>query len=338
MFDYSRLRNTELKYLVSLAMSYFLLILMGFDLLRGFNLLRNHNFQLKTSKENEEKEPRMTESDKQLFEKYSETINMTVSGNHRYFSLVDSLRFSAIQLAIVSLQLLNRTQALIILIVDILFFCYFVALACRVDIFKKDYMMDKTVIQECCILIFLVAVTLFSFTEDSEFSSSTTYTVIEIAAVVSIIVAAGFELGMGIFATYAQFSRFLRRSKRRKSKKIHPYKKVYVSRREEERGRNQGEEEGRGGQEDSNALETLKLTSQRQRSVMSRFSEEEKLAEGREGFDFGGTEKNHLSQNPHRPKRFMNSQLSFRGIRIKNRPRRTLKGRSALTFGRNGKI
>ena len=177
-------------------------------------------------------------------------INMEKSGPQVYFPLIDSIRFSAIQIGIASLQLLSRTQALIILIIDVSFFSYFVVLASRARIFKKNYMMDKTVIQECCILIFLVAVTLFSFTENSGFSSSTTYKVIEIMAVVTIAGAAGFELAIGIAQTYVQLSDFVRKYKNKEN--ANSYKKVD---KKEQQGGNVDQD---GGDQDDQVFQTPK--------------------------------------------------------------------------------
>ena len=311
LFDYSKLWGTEYKYVVSLGMSYVLLIFMGSELYTAFNLLKGSLLKMKNKKTQKILEGEMSAEDKQKLEKYSEAIDLDKPGNQIYFGLVDAVRFSAIQVILATLQLLNRTQALIILVIDIAFFSYFVVLACQVRIFKKDFMMDKTIIQECCILMILVAVTLFSFTEDSGFSSSLIYSIIETVAVICIIVAVVFEIAMSLVGGYVQFSRAIRRSESSK-KSSAQYKKVEKS---EERERDSGG--SRRGENHLEGLQSSNLTSQRQSPFLFKLERDNNETEGNNRVGFGKVTSDKLGRNSQR--RSVNSPLNFRRIRVKNK-------------------
>ena len=221
-FDYSTHRKWAPKFFLSLILSFLIVILIGREVFMGFRLIKQYMTALnsqKNEKKKEEKLEAITPEEKLVIEKYTEVINLERYGPHWYFSLIDTLRFSVIQLVIVSLQLLNRTQALIVLFIDLVFFHYFVALACKHDIFRSNYLMDKTIIQECCILMFLVTITLFSFTENSEFSSSIAYRVIEVVAIISIVGTAAAELSIMLVEIYMQLSESCRKILTRKNSK-----------------------------------------------------------------------------------------------------------------------
>ena len=235
LFDYSKIRKTKFSFLLSLMMSYVLMLLMAREFFRGFDLVRKHLNGVNPRKKSKSEGVEHTEADKQLLDKCSRTINFLDPGAHIYYSLIDKLRFSAIQLAIVSLQLLNRTQALIVLIANSAFFFYFVVLACRVEIFKARYLMDKTILQECCILMTLVTITLFSFTETSRFSSSSIFKVFELATVGCIIATVLSELGVMLVGAYLQLSEIIKKTKRKGSKSDSSPKKLQSPKKKDKR-------------------------------------------------------------------------------------------------------
>ena len=120
LYDYITFRKWTVKFVLSLGMSFFILILVGRELYLGFKLIRKYKrlFSLRgNEKEEEEKMEAILPEERLIIEKYTEVINLDKNGPHWYFTLMDSLRFSVIQLVIVSLQLLNRTQALIVLFI-----------------------------------------------------------------------------------------------------------------------------------------------------------------------------------------------------------------------------
>ena len=234
-YDYSTFRKWTPKLFLSLMISYGILILIGREFYQGFKLIKeNKDLLISESDEDGKKVDTIALGERLVIEKYTEVVNLESYGPHWYFSLMDSLRFSVIQLVIASLQLLNRTQALIVLVIDLVFFHYFVMLACKHDIFRSNYLMDKTIIQECCILMFLITITLFSFTEDSDFSSSLTYKVIEVVAIIGIVGTIVAELIILIVEIYLKFSESCRKLIRSK-KKLNSKKSAHILPKETER-------------------------------------------------------------------------------------------------------
>ena len=133
-----------------------------------------------------------------VYEKYTEFIDLKEEKNKQYnlFVVIGDIRFFVFQIVIVSLQHLNRTQSLLVLIIDLVYFCYFFRVLLTTKIFKSKIIMIKQVVQEICILIFISTITLFSFTEKSKFASSMVYKWIEYVTIASIMGACGAEFLM----------------------------------------------------------------------------------------------------------------------------------------------
>ena len=136
--------------------------------------------------------------DELVFEKYTEGIDFEnqKSTKGQRIILMESLRFFLIQIIISSLQLLNRTQALLVLIVDLIYFIHFAAVMKKGKVFSSVRIAVKAIIQEICLLIFIATMTLFSFTETTQFSKSVIYSLIEYITIASIVGAAGSELAI----------------------------------------------------------------------------------------------------------------------------------------------
>ena len=119
-----------------------------------------------------------------------------------------------IQLVIASLQLLNRTQAAVVLLIDICFFIYFIRIVCSKTVFSSKFILTKVFVQECCIMMALITITLFSFTEKTDFSSSPLYSLIEIVTILSIIGAAGADFLVVLVELFEEIKSWCRKSKK----------------------------------------------------------------------------------------------------------------------------
>ena len=107
--------------------------------------------------------------------------------------LIDNVRFFVIQLIIASLQLLNRTQALVVFLLNLVYFIYFMVLVIKKPIFSSKLIKIKMVVLECCVMVLILTITVFSFAESPDFSSSDLYKGIELLSILSILGAIGSE-------------------------------------------------------------------------------------------------------------------------------------------------
>ena len=118
------------------------------------------------------------------------------TGFHNYLVFLEYTRFFALQVIIGSLQVFHWAQTLSILLVNSAYFGYFVKMISTHKVFQSKMFMVKSLIQELCILVTILAFTIFSFAEDSKFSSSPVYSLIEILVIISIGLTAGSELAV----------------------------------------------------------------------------------------------------------------------------------------------
>ena len=286
-------------------------------------------------------------NDRLILEKYTEGINMNYTGVHNYLSLISNLRFFLIQIVIASLQLLNRTQALLVMVVNLVFFIFFMKVICSKVAFSSKLMLVKECVQECCIMVALMTITLFSFTEKTSFSTSIFYQIIELLAVGSMIGAAGSEVFILLYSILDSLKSFCSKKKTRSSVKSE--KKVVEKESTEEimrRGEHSGGQknifEGQGrshrnslqGSEagdhpfsssfnklmSPNRKEFIKKNKKKGRKIMGRDS-----LENEENLKFGG--------------RRMSISNRFKGKKFgKNRPkRRKVKAKNRLDLGNNKK-
>jgi hypothetical protein len=110
------------------------------------------------------------------------------------FLVRDRIRWVFFQMMIATLQLLNRTQILIITILDVIYVIIAFSNLRRKRIFENIWITMKVICQECAILFFLIVLTIFSYTENSDFSSTKTFDVLETMVFISVIVAIAAEV------------------------------------------------------------------------------------------------------------------------------------------------
>ena len=93
-----------------------------------------------------------------------------VDGNA--FFVREKLRWFLIFMLISAFQLLSRSQIVLILIVDFGYYCMVMKELCEKRIFIKWWYKLKTITQETAILIYLLALSIFSFNDNSTFRDS----------------------------------------------------------------------------------------------------------------------------------------------------------------------
>ena len=196
-FDYTRIREISAKFKYSLFFSVATLILIAREFLTSFYIIRQ---KTQTNKENKEKEEQSTSLSlspytQMIFEKYTEVLNLDEDHHKQSHLLViiGDVRFFIIQIMIVTLQHLNRTQSVLVLMAQLAYFLYFIKVLIGPKVFESKAYMIKQIIQEVCILVFITTITLFSFTENTKFSTSLIYKLVEYVTIVSIIGACGTE-------------------------------------------------------------------------------------------------------------------------------------------------
>ena len=200
--DFHKLKNANSKFLLSLLLSMLIYFLLIAEFVTAWTSISIHRIKtekedkvdsLEKSKKKEMKNeaPRV----KMLVEKYTEGLTIVNQDprNVKYLMLISNIRFFMMQLVIVALQHLNRTQSVIFFFLNLSYFVYFIWLLQVANVFESNIYMIKEVIQEGCIMVFIGTITLFSFTEKSKFSSSDIYKLIEWVAIFSILGASGAE-------------------------------------------------------------------------------------------------------------------------------------------------
>lgn len=105
------------------------------------------------------------------------------------FLVKEKIRWFIIFLLISSLQLLNRTQAFLIFLVDLLYFCQAMLELKRTQVFEYWFFKFKTIAQETAILFFLSVLFIFGTTRSSGFTETKYAGYLERAVFVAVILA-----------------------------------------------------------------------------------------------------------------------------------------------------
>ena len=151
----------------------------------------------KDEKKEEKVQPmaRVVPNHRLIFQKYTEAIIYTEKKykGTNYLMVYDSIRFFIIQIIIGTLQLLSRTQAALALLVNFVYYIYFIKTIATNSVFKSKFIAIKTIFQESCMLIVMATMTLFTFTQNTKFVKSPIYSTIEIFTLLGILGAAGAE-------------------------------------------------------------------------------------------------------------------------------------------------
>ena len=217
-FNYNKIRERQGKFVQSILISMFILVLVLREFSAAFESIRE---EIQKKRVGDKKEKELSKANQLTLEIYTEGVNLDQkqkgSTIHLYLLWIGNLRFFIIQLIISALQLLSRSQALFVLVVNLSYFIFFLKTTFTSKVFSSKLMLVKESIQETCIMVVLAALTIFSFTEKSAFSSSSLFEIIEILAVVSILGASGSEFVMLCQSILESFKSCFSRKKKKKS-------------------------------------------------------------------------------------------------------------------------
>ena len=148
LFYYHTHRKNPFKFTLSLLLSIFLLLLIIYDFYHGYKMIGIHMARITQEKESEEK-INISKNDEFMLEKYTEGLKEDSSGNQIYLIWFENMRFFVIQVIIASLQLLNRTQALLVFLLNLTSFSHFIRLVVTRKVFSSKLLLIKMIVQEC---------------------------------------------------------------------------------------------------------------------------------------------------------------------------------------------
>ena len=223
LFNYSSLRKSSSKYTHSLLLSISITLLILLDFYQGYELLRTKAVEMMATKKSTE-EIDASKNDRMVLDKYTEVIQMETYGSQVYVVLVDNVRYFAIQVVIASLQLLDRTQAVLISILNFFYLVYFLRLVFTKKVFSSKLLLVKMIVQECSIMVLILVITIFCFTETTRTSSSIFSKGLEGLAMISIAGAGGSELVLMLTALFSDMTSCCRKKKNNKKKDVWPSK------------------------------------------------------------------------------------------------------------------
>lgn len=128
--------------------------------------------------------------DNYLVDHYSDDLSLKAQEKMETFAIFGYLRFLLIDILIASMQMLNRTQITLIVFLDIIFFWYFLRKVCKKkNIFNSRFTLIKHLTFEISILIVLVNISVFSYTEKTGFRNTFFSSFLEILTMLCIAVA-----------------------------------------------------------------------------------------------------------------------------------------------------
>ena len=205
-FDYNRIRVLDFKFTYSLILSVFNLVLILIEFLKAIILINERRRRIKESKsgevenkrtdtlneEEEKKRLNYNPNDEMIIEKYTESLAEGQQEGVLLF-LNGDIRFFVIQVVIASLQHLNRSQSAIVLAINGGYLIYFIRVLLRERVFATKILLVKEIAQEVSIMVLISTITIFSFTEHTDFHGSNTYKAMELLAIFSIIGVCGAE-------------------------------------------------------------------------------------------------------------------------------------------------
>ena len=132
--------------------------------------------------------------------------------NKLYF-VRERLRWSIIQIAVVGLQSLPRVQISFITLVDLIYVVLIMRESAKNRIFKSIWLKIKHLCQEVAILVFLVVLTIFSFTKTADGKQSKTMDNLEILVIVAVSFAMACEIILMIYTIFDAVRNLLTKKK-----------------------------------------------------------------------------------------------------------------------------
>ena len=198
MVDYETIPDPQFRagFFASLFLSIILLVVMIIDILGNFMVVK----QLRKKKATEELQLVKTEADRNMntkfkLDRYTRILNLDEKSNTSYYKMqaLETLRFFVIQILIATLQLLNKTQAVLVFLANLAFFVYFLRALLTAKVYKNLFLTIKAAVLEVCLMILVTTMLVFPFAEDTDFQDSWLHKVLEQGAIMGILGAVGAE-------------------------------------------------------------------------------------------------------------------------------------------------
>ena len=182
------------------------------NILRKINLAHGREGRL------EELKGMASPSDEFVIGGFTSELNLAEDSNPSFYKMpwLANLRFFILQILVATLQLLNRTQSLVVFFANLGYFGYFLYAVLSTNVYNSGLMAAKAVTQEISLMIFVGTIIIFSLSEGSSFESSIFYQILEILAIMAIIGACGAEFILFITEVISDFSEVCRKKKKTK--------------------------------------------------------------------------------------------------------------------------
>ena len=199
MIDYERIPDPQFKagFLASLFLSMAVLILMVVEIFNTYRVVQNiKGAKLNINNEKAKVRDQMSMNKKFTLDRLTRVLNLDESSNQSYYKipLLETLRFFVIQILIASLQLLNKTQIVLVFLVNLAYFVYFFRALLTAKVYKNLFLFIKAVVLEVCLMMLVTTMLVFTFAEDTDFQDSWVHKVLEQGAITGILGAVGVGL------------------------------------------------------------------------------------------------------------------------------------------------
>ena len=217
-FNYETLRGGEMKYTLSLLAS-----------ITISNILLGQLMKMKILAEKEElAKPKFITKRKVkeilrprealIYQRFTLELSDQEIIRKSNFLVWEAARFMLLQVLIATLQLLSRTQSILILIANLVYFLKFIFDIWTRNVFCSKWVLAKYITQEICILVTVFSLTLFSLTEGKILEDSFVYKLVDGLTALSVLIAALSEIGALAYILIAPL--FTRPPKRKTMKKF----------------------------------------------------------------------------------------------------------------------
>ena len=211
MIDYERIPDPQFKagFLASLFLSIGVLILMVVEIFNIFWAVQKiKGVKVKINNEKAKARDHMSINKKFTLDRLTRVLNLDESSNQSYYKIpgLETMRFFVIQILIATLQLLNKTQAVLVFLVNLAYFVYFFRALLTAKVYKNLFLTIKAAVLEVCLMMLVTTMLVFAFAEDTHFQESWVHKVLEQGAIMGILGVVGAELVNMLVEFYNQLT------------------------------------------------------------------------------------------------------------------------------------
>ena len=223
--DPKKLGRHSGNFVLSWAVSFVVVTLTILEQINGFMLMKSAKIGDKTNNKKQakiqQKSNRRSVNDETIIQKFSEGLAPNITGFTKLYNVIDGFRFTLMLIIISSLQLLERTQMVILVTISLLYFIYALLVAVSsYRVFESELVKNKIITHEACILVTVFGFCISSFKKDSTWSTTAYFKFTQSMIPVSIVVAVLLEFLMVARECYLGIDSFC--SNWKKNKKTSP--------------------------------------------------------------------------------------------------------------------